>query len=459
MSNRVSLWVKRLGTRPLPVIAAVSARLESLLASPTTDFPHLGDALRLDPGFCTHLSHTAGKALGQNHDPCVTPAHALSLIGEGALHEAVRKLPALGDQAQGLRRCYAQAAQAAFFADRWAHRLGDRHPEEIALAALFQDLPEMALRVQMAKEMAGVQKRIEAGASRDEAAKAVLGCTLDEIGLGLARLWSLPRFCCEAFETAGHFHVRALLAKLAAELSRTSYIGWRSPRMPELIEILAEFLDIEPAEAQAELHSASAAAARELFVLGLPLNIHRLLSEPTAQQHDHKQEKPAAASQKASAQPASRPEAGKPTPGSLHGALQRSMQMMREHAGVTRVLLAMLSPDRRQLQARFVLDADGSSPFRKFNAETTDKNFFNLLLSKPQALWINPDNHDKFLPLMPEDFRNMADPRGFFTMSLFVKNRSIGLFYADAAPDGALGAQEYDRFKQLCQRVANSMNR
>ncbi len=459
MSNRVSFWVGRLGSRPLPVITAVATRLESLLAAPNTDFPHLEAAMWLDPGFCTHVFRTAGKALGQHHEPCVTPAHALSLIGEDALRSAIGKLPPLTEGAQGLRTCYAQAAQAAFFAQRWTTRRNDPHGAEIVLAALFQGLAEMALWSHSPAEMADVRKQEQAGTNRDDAANAVLGCTLDELGLGLARHWSLPRFSCETLETGAHFQARSLSVKLTAELSRTTYLDWHAAQMPELVETLGEYLAIEPAEAQAELHSATAEAARTLHGLGLPLNIYPLISgAPRQRPSPSGSENPQTVTSPAAPTP-QRTTTPKPASNSPHDILQHAMQMMREHAGLKRVLFAMLSPDRKQLKARFVLDAASTSPLRGFTAATTGKNIFNLLLGKPQALWINPANQGKFLPLMPEGFRKMADPRGFFAMSLFVNNRSIGLFYADAAPDGALGDQEYAHFRQICQRVAHRMKR
>ena len=76
-------------------------------------------------------------------------------------------------------------------------------------------------------------------------------------------------------------------------------------------------------------------------------------------------------------------------------------------------------------------------------------------MKKPQALWLNPENREKYQSLIPSPILQALSASDFLIMSVFVRERPIGLFYAD---NGAgLTQEQYNRFKLSCQRFIQAL--
>jgi len=60
--------------------------------------------------------------------------------------------------------------------------------------------------------------------------------------------------------------------------------------------------------------------------------------------------------------------------------------------------------------------------------------------------------------MIPAALRNIINPDGFLAMSIFLRNKPIGLFYADNGPHAAVDLQQFENFKASCQRVIHSLS-
>ena len=58
-------------------------------------------------------------------------------------------------------------------------------------------------------------------------------------------------------------------------------------------------------------------------------------------------------------------------------------------------------------------------------------NLFSKLLVKPQTIFINQLNHQKFAPIINTAIQDMLDAQEFIAKSVHVKGKAIGLFYMD----------------------------
>jgi hypothetical protein len=199
----------------------------------------------------------------------------------------------------------------------------------------------------------------------------------------------------------------------------------------------------------ADLHRVAAEAARELHGLGLRIPVWGLVdSEPPPAS-----EGPEPEASKSSAQRGSTD--GALGMGTLHDALHGVMSAMQREAGVTRVLFAMLTQDRQALKARFVLGAAPDAALRGFAAPMARQNLFSLLMRKPQALWLHPGNAARYVNLLGAGLRQSVSEAGFYTASLFVRGRPVGLFYGDALDADPLGEGGFEAFRRLSQRAGS----
>jgi hypothetical protein len=263
---------------------------------------------------------------------------------------------------------------------------------------------------------------------------------------------------------------------LACALARASALDWRNQELLDYLELVADFLEIPPDRVQAQLHQYAAQAARQLYLLPLPLPAHRLILV-----HRETESKPisAATVKPMSATPHESPttHAGpspeltpgqealppaKPKPDSqinpLHEQLTRTIRDMQQICCLNCVMFAMLSPDKTRLKARFVVGESQQDRLKGFDANLTEPSLFSVLMKKPQALWLNADNRQKYLPMIPDSMTQSLSESGFLLMSIFIRDKPIGLFYADNGTNKhGLTLEQFNNFKISCQRFAQRL--
>ncbi len=457
MPKTLGEWIQFLGKRPLPAMAASKVRVIRLLNSSSATNTDLQRIIGRDPGFSLDLFRHYAGAAGSPKEAPGSLAHAISLLGQTSLSNLLQRLPVLeqipeGRVRTGLAHCYSRAFHASHYAHRWGLDREDSNPDELGLAALLFNCGEMALRTHAIEEMDRIEARVAAGADYASGSRAVLGFTLQQLGMALAELWRLPPLVASALSEGWPLQTRPQKVVLATALARETERDWGSAETRDLTDLLAEILLISPDHAGARLHSLAAETARDILALPLPLTAASLVSlSPDPGQAA--EQAPALAAADAAAETTAIPIPAN----ALQQQLARITTRMRKEIGLDRVMFAVLNRDRRGIKARFVTGGDKDDPLRRFNCRRDKRNLFSVLLSKPQAFWLNDDNREKYLPLIPEVLREAVDNRGFFIMSIYVRNKPVGLLYADTENPETLNEDGYGRFKQLCQQLCNQL--
>jgi hypothetical protein len=240
---------------------------------------------------------------------------------------------------------------------------------------------------------------------------------------------------------------RALqIVRIADKLAENTAAGWANRNESAAIDQLAEFLRVEPDQATGWLHRLATDAARTLrrFDYPLPGFELMLLPEPADDEEDmpemrffrSKQEKPAAKKN------------------DLNGLMAEIMKQIRLETGAQRVVFAMLSPDRTHLRTRLALGGDAKDGIRRLSLPMTKTNLFIALMSKSQSVWINTANRAKYHNYLTAELAQHLAEDGGYVMSIFIKDRPLGLVYAD---QGTLSQQGYQQFRELCMRVGQTL--
>ena len=481
MLESINDWVERLSSKPLPVMRQTLTRVNELLNDPHASLTKLSEVVGLDPGFSLYLFQYLNDLPKRPREPINKIPNAISILGMIALEQAVEDLPVLEERLKGASRigltdCYSRAAHATVYAAGLAKRLGQQDPQSYITAALLHDVGEMALWVQAPDVMRGIQRLITQGAGREDATLEVLGFSLEELNQQLGSRWQLPALVQESQGLFNSYQPQPLTVMLACALARASAADWYNPELMEYQELLADFLDISQDKVQALHHQYAAQAGRQLYRLPLPLSIHRLLQMPAkdmtaAKPQAAKRAKTAAAgaspTQVSAIQPA--PPTSQPASSEngkkidrqtnpLHIQLTRTLDEMQHAHGLDNVMFAMLSPDRRCLKARYVASPSQSERLRGFEVNLDEPGLFSIIMQKPQALWCNAGNRERYLPMIPSQIIQSLCDKGFLIMSIFFRNKPIGLFYADNTGSvNDLTSDQFNNFKISCQRFVQRL--
>ncbi len=422
----------------------------------------------------------------------------------------------------GYIRTACRAFHAAFQAWDWAHIKNDHAPDEILLATLLHDVAEMALWVAAPDQMHQFRKlMLKDGLPTDEAQYIAFGESLEHFSREIANRWHLPGLVNEALRPENANLPRVRCVMLAVQLARSTERGWYWEKTERVLPEIAEYLGAPVDEVIPHIHKNAVRAAREApfysarhaasLLPMLPGGEELILEEefPEAEAEIESTVKAEAAAEVISATPKTAPSSGRdanqkttaasppptgtpavssaePAPAptaqvclipqssiflqtlrelqqgvgkmDLSELMRKTVHGMHDGIGLNRVVFCMLGPNRKKLVSRYMLGADNDPIFSRFEIDLAKPHLFTRLLDKQVSLWINDNNRKKFWPLMPAEVKTLIKTNSFYAMSIHVRGKAMGLFYADRRSlDCKLDEQSYKQFRQICQFAAKGL--
>ncbi len=475
ISGALDEWLQRLDRIELPIFDASALQLVRLCGNENVRVTQLSALVERDPGltlrllrYINALEHKRLRA------EVATVQHALMMLGLTrlkALPEGIPRVEQLqpADREQLLQR-FAMAYHGAYQARDWAQLRKDMEPDEVFMATLLHGLGETLLWLHAPELLREIQAQSHQGMEPEEAQYVVLGFGIDQLTGELTRRWGLPALLGDSLHPENAQNPRVLGIMLATQLSRVVREGWYNEATTRVIEQVASYIHLDFGEAATRLHRNAVEAVRESLFYGAPTAALLLLhpAEPEgAPGRSHLPGHPQPAGMEVDfclapqlqllrsiqAKLASAPMEPK-------AAIDLTLQGMHDGIGLNRVVFAMLTPDRAQLRGRSIIGSDNDPVFSRFRVELENAPLFKRLLAKPQSVWVSRKNREVFLPLLPDDFLELTGTEDFLAMSVFVRNRPVGIFYADRHTDAcALDAHAYMRFKQLALGGMRAMGR
>ncbi len=475
MEQTLEEWVARLEPVELPAFGHSLRELERLAADDSIPLTRLTAIVEGDLGLTLRLMRRI-NAVGHKHlrSEVKTVRHGLMMLGMSALQrlpEGVPTIEQVGDKAPRvrLRRGYARAVHAASQAREWSRWLRDIEPDEAYLAALLHGLGEMLVGLHSPARLTELE-RLKHGdeMEAEEAEFVTLGFALDRLTSRLAAAWGLPSLVDESLQPENTENRRVRGIMLAGRLARAAERDWYAPETTAILEQVADLLGCSFGSAAARAHRTAVDVARDgLPLYGVRPAAARLLlpTRPEAApgwSPTHREEPPGefclCPQPAAYAQALARLRHPPDQVESLHDLLELALKGLHEGLALNRVLFALMTPAKTQLKVRGAIGAEGDARFNRLTLDLDEDNLFSRLIQKPQALWYDDSNRDRFLPLLPEIFQKAVGVPRFFVMSVFVKGHPVGCFYADRhnAYCG-LDSRSYHRFKELVLQAGRAM--
>lgn len=473
----VDEWAAKLSGIVFPIFEKTAQLMNGIDESSGFSMDRVCHDVLFDAGAVLALLRKANSMTrGPLASDVTTAENAAMMIGLHNLKELPKKLPRIqlpanDSMQQGFLQIVSRAYHAGYQSYEFAARRADMTPKEVFIAAFMHDIGKMALWLNGGDEMRQIQKLVyEEYMPLDEAQYVVLGFSTDELSLALARRWNLPELVQDALQAEKATNKRVLGVMLAVQLARYAEHSWYSQQACECIENIAEYLEMSYESAVSFVHKNAINAARETEHLGtwhaaanLPMIYIPAVEEQTEDgvvaidkqsneaapvhfclvpQHDVYQEVENKIRKFSNIS-------------NVYELLELGMHGYHEGLGLNRVVFAMLSKERDQLQARHLAGTDNDPMFSQFAIQLEPANLFTHIMKKQQSVWINDENRERFFPLVPTDVRRLIKTESFMASSIFAKEKPIGLIYADRhLGDSHLDSHTYERFKRLSRLIA-----
>jgi len=466
----VDAWVEQLASTPFPVFPETSESLRNLSEIDVeSSVDRFCSRILYDPGGVIAILRRANSGrkgrLGSNVS---TVENAAMMIGVQKMRQLTEDHPQIEhsgttESEKGYMRIVARAYHVAYQAYDWAICRGDMVPKEIFVAALLHDLGAMALWLNAPDKMKAIHEiKYEKQVSDDEAQYVILGFTQELLGQKLVGALGLPEFILDCMKSEDARNPRVQIVKLASQMVHLSESYWYSDDMCECQEAIAELLDISFDDVVKRTHKNAIEVARETGFYGisqsaslLPMTSGEWPNVVGGGKKDEEDGKhfclmPQAFMHDAAIR-------------SLKSAVKTGMDInhlvviaqaaLHDGLGLNRVVFALLSRDKTKLEGRYIVGADSDPVFSQFSIDVDmgRKDLFTQLLQKPRSVWLSHENKDKIWPMISEKFRGLVNVEEFYAMSIFAKEKPVGIFYADRhLKDIQLDTRSYESFKRVC---------
>lgn len=481
----VKEWAAYLDTVDLPVLRRTAEALGRLAkTADKVTSADLAQVILHDPMLTLRVLRLANRPRSARFENEVTMVeHAVVVIGVTPLFQQFSRLSVLEDLLQTKERALedihcalSQAFHAAYLARDWAILRMDMQAEELYVAALLHDFAHLVMGCVAPGDMQKVQRlRRKERISAEEAETRVFGFPLCRLQDELALAWRIPELTLSLMDPRNVERPRSRLVLVAAEVVRHAAKGWYNEALEQDYAAVAEMLRISPDDAAALVHVDCAVSARGWKRYGvpplaawLPMLPGEWPEEPEEEEKPHSAARPASGETHPHPHLVARPETLKRSMAdiaahcngtlNLHDMMSLVMRGMHEGIGLDRVVFALMLPDRSAVKVKYVIGAEPSSPLRQFGFSMQTANLFARLMSQVQGIWVNDGNRAQLGTFVDEEIHAMTEGQDFFAMSIYVRNKPVGLFYADKKDsEESLSEKAYQEFKSLALQAAQGL--
>lgn len=469
----VGQWLPRLSGYRIPVLAATAARLSQLRAKEdSVTARDLATVVLRDPLMTLSvLRFSQSRLRARQPTEVTTVEHAIMMHGVGPFFREFDKplileqvLAAHPQALAGTRAVISRAHQAALTARYFSALRHDMEAEEVTIAALLHDLAEMLMWCTVPEVTLQLERMLAChpGLRSAAAQRVVLGFSLAELQLALARDWRLPKLLRSLMDDANSDHPRVQTVRHSVALARHSAHGWHDPALPDDYRGLEKVVGLPAEQVRLAVRQCVLQAARNwrsYAVLPAAAWIPMLPGEwPTQVQQ------PIARSEMAREALLKRCldqlAAGHTGAGMLRALVAVAFYALEQAVGMRRVWLGAFNPRSNRVEPAHVMMLDGGLMPGELGFEVGDGGLLDRLREKSQALWFRPAQTAKLVPLLPAGLRERLGQRPFFAIGLQGGGLPDMVLFADSgdAPD-APDETGYNAFKSLALGLAQAMHR
>ncbi len=439
----------------LSTVQAHNDHLEKIVSAVISDFSLTQKVLR--------LANSAMYApFGGN---ITTVSRAVLVLGQetvGHLALGLRLLDSfkgMNDDREKAKHVLAEVMLSGLIARRLTEQVGIKEGEEAVVCSMLSRLGELVCIFYAPDEWEQIEQKMEAEQiSADEAAEAVMGTTLSELGQEIANRWGLPGRLREALkpfdpdtdvgeEPLSHVGWLRAMSAFSGELARTIAAGTPDDTK-EVAERYSPLLALDLGTTHAAVETLSAEAQTEGGLEGLAAVYSDKPDSETS-------EKPADAEVRLAAGVSELARSAKECQFSV--LLQMALEVLQNSLGCTRVIAFVLQPTSGRYSARAGFGQTKSGELTSLSFEGGfAPDVFHLTLSSKIPVHIENTGDAKIRSRIPVWHRNaLGDAHSMMLLPVVAKGRAVALLYGDwiAAQATKLTETETRLLKELVREI------
>ncbi len=464
-----------------PALSSTISAVNRLTSGYERSIQALSDVLLKDFALTNKLLKLVNSTgYGQFGGTISTISRAVMILGFDAVRDLAVTLVLIEHlqnkgQATRLRDDVIGSLLTGILARRVAQGLGLRDAEEGFICGVFRHLGRLLASFYLYEESLEIARRMQqTQASEEQASRAVLGASYDEIGIAIARSWNLPESIVASMRPLGdssahkatdanRLQVTAALAQALADAAAAGSPAERERRIGEITVRYREAVKLD----QKRLKAIAADGVHELLddaasLLGDARKSRFCQHLRTSAGEMGKAADAASDELESMLEQTSRvsaaPEAGSEfDPAQVLAAgiqditnslvdkfnlsdlLRIILETMYRGMGFSRVILFMRSPGAATLTARFGYGADMeqmishlSIPFGR------EQDVFSVVLAKNVDLLISDIDAQNIRSRIPAWYRTSRLGATFVLLPIVIETKPVGLFFGDKAQAGEL---------------------
>ncbi|MCG8325042.1 MAG: HDOD domain-containing protein [Thiotrichales bacterium] len=451
-------WLQAHAHLPLPVTRESRNFFQVQRDIPSVNLTRLWDRVSKDPGLCLNFLKLAGIS---KKTRVTSVPHAMRMLGmpwvlalpddlsllEESVDEDIRKL---------ITRAHVRACTTTGYCLEWTGLLHASTVEDTQSAGIVSELADYLVCCWAPDQARAIHELIRReGLNRDLAMQQVLGFTDRDLALTVAQAWSFPEIIVQALVPVMDVCQKARLVSLATRLSRKTESLWDTDTVDAIAAAVAEILVKAPDLILRNIHATTARCAREIAVFypGVVPAAVPMLYMPVDKPASVVNIKGAPGDVLRSVLRQLGQHAHADTP----AIMSQTFKGMTRGLGLKRAFFAVLCQNHEELRIRYIVSSETGTAIRKQRLLLKENRLLDLLMRKPQSLWVHDNNSEKYLPLISQRLRVSLNKRNFFIMSVFVKDKPLGLFYADRCDNKPLDEKRFKYFKLLGRETGQAL--
>lgn len=425
----------------IPALEVNHRRALEILEDHTRTLRDLADVIVLDPGMSVSLYHEFNSQLHDGNPRRVDSVHAvLARLGDSAIADLVMEHRVLDQthpsarQRQSFHQLMSRSYHLLAQLDSFISIQGIREVNEIRSAALLHNIGDFCACLFDHDRYQRYQEKFRQSGSDVNSAKAIYSFDFHELGRVYAEKSCLPPLVIESLDEKVPAGRKARLIQLAADISHQAEIGWYHPAMKAAQEVCAACLNQSVEGFEKHLHQVAIECARTSPFDDVLPAASRLIMLPDLEQRPRPKPK-----LEAKVDPEAREfenriktllRTHKPTQAQL---LDLLLGHLHDDLHLTRVALLLMSRDRSKLGTCAGRGIDEHSSIRTLVIDLGEPSLLQSMMSKSQAVWVEPESYRKYEQELPAKFRAAVLHESFYLMSLQGAGKPVAVIYADRA--------------------------
>ena len=457
-------WVDKINAEELPALCTTVRQLERLASDETASLSKIGQVILPDHGLTTRILHVANAACyRRGRNQITTVSRAAIVLG----YDAVKHICITARMIDSMLKSrtiskplyervltlFAQSFQAGMLARMLLEEHDEETREEAYIAALLQNLGEVAFWSLGGKQVEALDEAIRQQPNkREKLIQGVLGASFQKLSCAMARNWNMGEVLIQSLENPDQRTPELQTIRIANQFAENLLADSPDPRRhAQLIKQMSSLTK----QTEATLETRIRACREETQQLALSYGSHEIskqLKQTKSLSFDEAflEDEPESREQLQLKllRELSNLSLEKTD---INSVIHTAMEGIYRGVGLTRVLVLMLTQKRDQLIPRFMSSKQPERDRSTFRLPLNKENqLFEYPIRYQVPLWLNTHKDSKWQGKLSRQVLNAVPEGGCFLAPIVCEQRCIGLFYADS--EAPLNQESFAGFNHFVQQ-------